>query len=189
MNNITQCKYCGKTFKKPRRDSIFCSPNCRSKEYAKNNSEKIKIRRAKHYQEHKERERELCKRWYYNNRESEIEKNRQYRKENKELFDWYHNKDRFNGMRNFILERDNHSCLVCGDNGSNSKLTVHHIDGKSYASGFKPNEANNSVDNLITLCNSCHHKLHWWQRKNNKLTSIEDIVRTMAKVIEANSKS
>lgn len=202
------CEICKKEFTPYRKGVRTCSKKCCDKrynivnkekirQYNLLNKEKIKERRAKYYQENIERERENCKKWYAKNRESEMEKNREYRKQNKELFDWYHNKERFNGIRNSILKRDKSLCRVCGHDGSHlkvgrgnkGKLVVHHIDGKSYASGFKPEDCNNELDNLITLCNSCHRKLHWWQRKNYRLGSREDIVRTMTKVIEVGSKS
>jgi len=130
----------------------------------------------------KEYMKEYHKKWYQKNKKSEIEKNKEYRAMNREMFNWYHNKDRFGGIKDLILKRDNFHCQVCG---GEKKICVHHIDGTNY---IKKN-ANNGLENLITLCKSCHSKLHWWQRKNYELKSSEDIVRTMAKVIEADSKS
>lgn len=141
-----------------------------------------KCGRAYYYKQNAEREKENCKKWYSENRESEIEKNKQYREQRKELFVWYHNRDRFNGLREKILNRDNNSCLACG---SNKKLAVHHIDGTNYIKG----NANNDEKNLMTLCSSCHSRLHQWQRKNQVLKTEDDIVRTIRRLIEANSKS
>ena len=172
-----KCLWCEKDFTPSSRNlhKKYCSIHCG---------------RQFHWNINKEQEKMRMKEWYRNHRESEIEKNAQYRKENKELFDWYHNKTRFDGLRNIILDRDNKQCQICEDDGVVSKriLTIHHIDGKSYASGYKPEEANNEINNLITLCNSCHHKLHWWQRKNRQFKTREDIVRTMTKVLEARGK-
>lgn len=47
-----------------------------------------------------------------------------------------------------ILIRDNYQCKKCG---SNNKLHIHHID---------LNPLNNSLNNLITWCNSCHITYH-----------------------------
>lgn len=41
------------------------------------------------------------------------------------------------------------TCQRCGGSGS---LDLHHIDG---------NRKNNSLANLLTLCDSCHTKTHW----------------------------
>src|SRR5690606_6935812 len=45
----------------------------------------------------------------------------------------------------------------CANCGSGSRLQVHHRDG---------NPLNNDPSNLITLCASCHMRLHWqeWKR-------------------------
>jgi len=48
-----------------------------------------------------------------------------------------------------IKERDNWTCQECGK--TNIILQVHHIDKDGY---------NNNYKNLITLCISCHKKLH-----------------------------
>ncbi len=178
------CSFCKKPFIPKRRISVCCSPKCNRKRYVRDNKERLKKQKKIWYQSVKERERARSKRWYQAHRESEIEKNRQYRKENRELFNWYHNKDRFNGLRRQILERDDNKCMICK---TKENLCVHHIDGNGYNQFGK--NGNNMPKNLITLCRSCHHKLHWWQRKNKQLKTIEDIVRTMAKVIEAGSKS
>lgn len=47
------------------------------------------------------------------------------------------------------LEIDKHKCTVCG---SNKLLHVHHIDGNTH---------NDHIDNLVTICNSCHVRKHW----------------------------
>ena len=50
----------------------------------------------------------------------------------------------------FVTERDNFKCVKCG---SNKKLNVHHIK-------FLSRGGNNKVDNLVTLCEQCHIKVH-----------------------------
>jgi len=53
-------------------------------------------------------------------------------------------------LRDFIKERDNYRCQYCGDN--KSRLDIHHIDY---------NKDNNFINNLITLCASCHSKTNY----------------------------
>ena len=53
-------------------------------------------------------------------------------------------KNRFGGMRAKVIERDKHSCQICG---YYHKIRIHHID---------ENNKNNSLDNLIVLCIICH---------------------------------
>lgn len=47
-----------------------------------------------------------------------------------------------------IRKRDGHLCQRCGSAG---RLHVHHID---------TDKLNNALENLITLCNSCHGRVH-----------------------------
>lgn len=73
---------------------------------------------------------------------------------------------RFGGMKEATLHRDNHQCVKCGQK---EKLTVDHIDH---------NRQNNKLTNLQTLCLSCHGrkdgqarkiKSGWkWRNRNEK---------------------
>ena len=61
----------------------------------------------------------------------------------------------FSGNRAKALERDGFACCHCR---TQSDLCVHHIDGNGTTS---PRESrNNSLDNLMTLCRSCHTRVH-----------------------------
>ena len=70
------------------------------------------------------------------------------------------NKARFSGLRILVLERDNYQCVICQNEKSQS-IVVHH---KDETENRKRMNANNIMDNLITLCRSCHRSVH-----NNKL--------------------
>ena len=62
---------------------------------------------------------------------------------------WVYPSD-FNNIKESIRERDGYTCQICGatENGTNDyELDIHHKDG---------NRFNNSEDNLVTLCRSCH---------------------------------
>lgn len=50
--------------------------------------------------------------------------------------------------RDFVLLRDNSACRRCG---AFLNLDVHHID---------ENRENNEINNLVTLCKSCHAQVH-----------------------------
>lgn len=187
------CEVCKKEFHPRKKNARTCSKECcdmryrlltkdKRKEYYIKNKDIFKVKRAKHYQKNIERERANCKRWYNAHKESEIEKNKEYRNQNRELFDWYHNKDRFGGMKQIILDRDGNKCCGCG---STHRISVHHKDGTGDHEHKKNIKINNDIKNLITLCGSCHSKLHWWQRKNNTiLLQDEDIVRTCRQLQE-----
>lgn len=68
------------------------------------------------------------------------------------------NKQRFGGLRDDVLKRDNYCCLGCGMTNEehkqkwNRNLTLDHIDNQ----GRFSKEPNNSLDNLQTLCLKCH---------------------------------
>lgn len=56
-------------------------------------------------------------------------------------------------LKTTIKKRDSYRCRACNGDGSQYKmgLHVHHID---------LDKTNNSIDNLVTLCASCHTRCH-----------------------------
>jgi 5-methylcytosine-specific restriction endonuclease McrA len=56
-----------------------------------------------------------------------------------------------------------HIAAACQDCATTIKLHVHHIDR---------NPSNNDPANLLTLCSSCHLKLHWREDREQRLTAI-----------------
>ena len=63
----------------------------------------------------------------------------------------------YGGNRETALTRDGYRCTICL---SKEQLQVHHIDGLGRNSDIK----NNDINNLQTLCNSCHQKLPRFKR-------------------------
>lgn len=72
-----------------------------------------------------------------------------------------HNLDNFDGKVEAVLERDNYKCTVCGMTNDDHhrvfsrRITIHHIDGNGKSKDVK----NNNMDNLQTLCLTCHGKI------------------------------
>lgn len=62
---------------------------------------------------------------------------------------------RFGVERDTILKRDGYKCTNC-KHPIIAELVIHHIDGQ----GRSTNTPNNNPDNLVTLCRSCHMKIH-----------------------------
>jgi hypothetical protein len=58
----------------------------------------------------------------------------------------------FYNVREYVLHRDGHKCQYPKCNHKDVVLNVHHITSRQVGS--------DSPDNLITLCESCHKKLH-----------------------------
>lgn len=59
-------------------------------------------------------------------------------------------------LKQFILKRDNYTCQDINCKHTPNKLHIHHIDY---------DKQNNNLENLITLCHSCHSKTNG---KNNR---------------------
>jgi len=57
----------------------------------------------------------------------------------------------FRVVKPFVLERDGR-CVLCG---SSDGLHVHHLDNSG-----REKDCNNSPDNLVVLCGSCHSAIH-----------------------------
>ena len=58
----------------------------------------------------------------------------------------------FWNVREYVLHRDQHKCHGCKGKSKDKILQVHHIESRK-TGGDRP-------DNLVTLCKTCHTKLH-----------------------------
>jgi len=67
-------------------------------------------------------------------------------------------------MRLLALKRDNYTCQECGK--KDGRIQVHHMDGSS-AFG---EDANNKLENLVTLCSRCHRQCHALNPRKVKLS-------------------
>ena len=99
----------------------------------------------KFYQKHKARKNAQSKKWAKENHEKSLAI---YRKSK--------DKTRFGGLRDSVLRRDNYKCVVCKNKKSKS-IIIHHRDETE---NRKKMDANNTMENLITLCRSCHRSVH-----------------------------
>lgn len=66
----------------------------------------------------------------------------------------------FYNVKQFVLKRDNYVCQNCKGKSKDNRLHVHHII-------FRCNGGADHQDNLITLCKTCHNKLHTGKIKLN----------------------
>lgn len=78
------------------------------------------------------------------------------KKPRKDVLKDHHNKKRFGGNKFKAMERDEYKCRNCG---IDKNLEIHHIDGTGYKSIGDPKKSNNSLENLMTLCHSCHIRI------------------------------
>lgn len=59
----------------------------------------------------------------------------------------------FANTKAFVLDRDSRTCRHCKGKSRDSRLEVHHIV-------FRSNGGSDEAENLITLCKTCHDKVH-----------------------------
>lgn len=83
--------------------------------------------------------------------------------------DAFYQSHTWRNKRTFILDRDNRECQTCKANGKLTleNLMVHH----RYVLEYYPDKSLDNT-NLITVCQSCHNKIHglstkrfndeWW---------------------------
>lgn len=64
-------------------------------------------------------------------------------------------RQRFNGLRDAVVQRDGFACRHCG---SGYSLVVHHVIPLPAAA--KRRDARSRMDDLLTLCRSCHIDVH-----------------------------
>jgi hypothetical protein len=86
----------------------------------------------------------------------------------------YHSSLKIRKIREKVFKRDNYKCSKC--NRSNITLNIHHLDGSN--DGYWE-DANNKINNLITLCIYCHSEAH----KGENITR-----KRIKKIIELRNK-
>jgi hypothetical protein len=59
----------------------------------------------------------------------------------------------FANTKAYVLDRDGHECQNCKSKSKDNKLEAHHII-------FRSNGGSDEESNLITLCKTCHGKVH-----------------------------
>ena len=79
---------------------------------------------------------------------------------NEKVRHWGYQKGKLYGFENtkaYVLARDNYTCQCCKT--KNGTLHVHHII-------YRSNGGSDDIENLITLCEGCHKKLHEGELKD-----------------------
>lgn len=182
------CKTCNKTELVPpsRKDRNFCSSSCRAKHYAKIITEKQKNQVETFCNNCSKK---------FNKKASDI-KNlnfcksscmyEYYSKEklftNKNSGTWNGGKKTYYGenwlsQRRIVRKRDNYTCQKCGitEDEYGQELSFHHIIPFVMFDDFL--EANID-DNLVSVCEPCHRKIHSGENHPSKFfkNSVDDIV-------------
>lgn len=135
---IKTCRYCGKEFQANKADQRYCSKECMLKG----------IYREKHPMV--ERICATCGMPFQTS--SSVQRYCSARCRKRQRDRRYHDKIRFSGNREPVLEQANGTCVVCGSTTAN---VVHHVD----LSGQSENR-NDSLPNLVPVCRACHRRIH-----------------------------
>jgi DEAD/DEAH box helicase domain-containing protein len=80
-------------------------------------------------------------------------------------------------QRQRALERDQHRCQICGALEINAPHHVHH---KKPFRTFPSAEAANQLENLITVCPNCHHKVETAVRMRSGLAGLAYVLGKLA---------
>jgi len=165
----SECTVCGKKYIRKSHNGKYCSPRC--------------LRKITYLNHIEDRRNRGIKRYYLHHEEA-LKYMSEYGKRNRELKNWYRNLRSFGGIKKDILTRDGNKCCGCG---SIKRIGIHHMDSTGIKDANKETTkyVNNSIDNLITLCNSCHRRLHEWQiRFDRNLLEREDVIFLLSKMNE-----
>lgn len=161
------CEACGSTYQPTSGRQRYC-PDCGPQVARQRNIEYLRARRLRHIGDlmtcercgmvfprpssnrrlcsdcRKAKDREWIKGWL-----------RKHPDAPKRYYVKQHDNYRFSGNWLRAMQRDGFRCQRCG---ATTNLTVHHIDGRGWP--LPKHERNDSLDNLVTLCNSCHTFVH-----------------------------
>ena len=129
------CPICGKKFETNSGNKKYCSKECSQVKYPVRKKPLFKICENCH-----KRFRAISK----NSKFCSLECGREFNKIRRPSFrEWQ-------SLNEFVMERDGYKCVKCD---SDINLVVHHIIPLV-------RRGDNSVENLETLCEKCHIKIH-----------------------------
>lgn len=197
MNNLI-CTICKNKFMAKRRDTKYCSETCKTRQETINRTEKKRKERqsinkrcevcdseftASIYTPYQIYCSPVCLNHAMSRRAIESGRKREqyvkhkdrYAEQKSEAHREYNDRMRFSSNKKHVLDRDGHKCTDCG---KKKGLIVHHIDGSG---SFET--PNNDMDNLVTLCRSCHMRHHAGE-KNHQFIHI-----TKEQVLDARKES
>ncbi len=83
-------------------------------------------------------------------------------------------------IRQQVLNRDGHQCQVCGASGNKQPLHVHHIQPFKT---FTNLSAANRLQNLISLCPSCHRQAEVRVRVRSGIAGISYLLHNLAPLL------
>lgn len=170
---IKNCEVCGELFISRQPNILSCSDDCEIS--------RIKIRYQQYRQKYKNNKNEKnkntiseCERRVINKVEELIEKATDTR--NWSEIDYF-NIGGFNDkLKDMVKDRDDYRCQICG---FESFLEVHHIVPRKFG-------GSHSLENLITLCTSCHRAVETKDVKHATSKCLKNIKRNSNSLVKPN---
>jgi len=83
-------------------------------------------------------------------------------------------------LRRRVINRDGHRCQVCGTSDALRPLHVHHI--QPFRS-FTNREIANQIENLVTLCPTCHRQAETTVRVRSGMAGLSYILHSLAPLL------
>jgi DEAD/DEAH box helicase domain-containing protein len=83
----------------------------------------------------------------------------------------------WDNIRKRVITRDGNRCQVCGTSGKNQPLHVHHI--QPFRS-FSNREAANQIQNLISLCPTCHRQAETSVRVRSGMAGLSYVLHNLS---------
>lgn len=161
------CGYCGISFLGSQKFKVYCSDECIKLGSRRKAQERMREYNKAHYQRNKKYFHDKWVEYYAKNKQALKERSRKWyskmksenyqklREQDSVRSKRYKEKVRHGNNKEELLKKFGHKCYFCS---ATQKLVVHHADEQSYWDGGK---ANNSIENLVIFCQSCHQKFHW----------------------------
>ncbi len=82
-------------------------------------------------------------------------------------------------IRDQVRQRDEYRCQVCGISETTIKHAIHHkIPFRTFSSHVQANR----LDNLVTLCQSCHQRAETYVRVRSGLSGVSYVLRHLAPI-------
>jgi NAD-dependent SIR2 family protein deacetylase len=92
-----------------------------------------------------------------------------------EKYKKYLKSDKWKKIKETILDRDCHKCVICGVGLSNRNVNIHHLNYE--------NIYDEKREDLISLCNDCHEDIHKSKMTfNSYLKKIKEIKKKEKKI-------
>lgn len=172
------CKVCGKQFLYDDRISkgIYCSKVCRYKDHSN-------IIKNSYTEERRKMQSDNAIKQMQDEKQIQIRKDKLTGVKHSEEWN-QHNADAHRVRVDYRkLAFDAHGCVCarCGKQLTPEEAVVHHINGEHYIDEL----TDNSPENLMVLCRSCHTKLHHEQRDFiNKFVGLTQFERAAVNILD-----